>query len=148
MSDIAGTNPEPDDDEEEEEGTSSTDLDSDESANQLGPQEEDHAGLQSRLNVDEGGENSSHLDDPAFAGVDTEYRNYAYDTSAPKVAEEGDNAKIEAEAKEREVLTAIQGESIGFRGYETATPHPSERENPADKYINANREILHKQASE
>ena len=93
------------------------------------------------------GDNSVDLENDAYVGVDTEYRNHAYDHLAPMKAEEDEDArKIEEQAKEHEVIRAIEGQNVGFRGYATETPHPSERENPADKYINANRQILQNQA--
>ena len=80
-------------------------------------------------------DNSVLLEDEGFVGVSTEYRNAAYDSSKPLRSEDEDAAKVEELAKAAEVETAMRGEQVGFRGFKTDTPHPSERKNLADEAL-------------
>ena len=101
----------------------------------LADKDAEHVDETSRFADGDEGDNSVLLDDEGYVGVETEYRNAAYDKNAPMRSEDEDAAKIEADAKEGEILTALAGEQVGFRGYATNTPHPSERKNLADEAL-------------
>lgn len=95
----------------------------------------EHVSETSRFAAGESDDNSILLEDEGYVGVSTEYRNAAYEKNAPLRSEDDDAAEVEAVAKDAEIATAIKGEQVGFRGFKTDTPHPSERMNMADEAL-------------
>jgi len=80
-----------------------------------------------------------------FFGTEPERMNHAEDVDAPLEAEyekDDDPEKLVFEAaREREKEMAERG-PVGFQGFTPRSVHPTERKNPADPFINAQRAAL------
>lgn len=79
--------------------------------------------------------NSLRVDDEAYVGTSTEYRNDAYGKASPKFSEDEDLAEVEYASKDAELETANLAQNVGFRGYAPTLVHPSERKNVADEAL-------------
>lgn len=92
-------------------------------------------------------DNSLRDTDEAYIGTGVEYRNAAYDTTAPLVSEDEELAAAEEAMKAAEVDRAQRGAQIGRQGHEVDLTHPSERKNASDEAYK-NRVKLEEQARE